>query len=418
MTLHETLAALRGATYNGRRALTFRVVENARPNEAAAAPVVEFSSVPAAAHLALPVAGGDASSTPGGAVGTSTFDAGALDEFARAYQKWQASSPYLPARITIGETEVLAGTSIDTLGRPVERSTWFAESDPILKIAAEREAVVHDTVALVTGAAQGFGFEIARSLAHAGAQLVLADLNEDGAASRAAELNDSVGRACAAAVRVDVTDEESVATMVERATELYGGLDLVVSNAGVLKAGSVKELAREDFDFVTRVNYTGFFLVTKHASRLLARQNAASLAIAGAPYFSDIIEINSKSGLAGSNKNGAYAGSKFGGIGLVQSFALELVADNIKVNAVCPGNFFDGPLWSDPERGLFVQYLNAGKVPGATSIADVRRAYEEKVPMGRGATGIDVTRAILYIVEQRYETGQAVPVTGGQQMLR
>jgi sorbitol-6-phosphate 2-dehydrogenase len=136
-----------------------------------------------------------------------------------------------------------------------------------------------------------------------------------------------------------------------------------------------------------------------------------------AGYFSDIIQINSKSGLEGSNKNGAYAGGKFGGIGLTQSFAMELVADNIKVNAICPGNFFEGPLWSDPDRGLFVQYLNTGKVPGAKTIADVQAFYEAKVPMGRGCRGADVAKAIYYAVEQNYETGQAIPVTGGQIML-
>jgi sorbitol-6-phosphate 2-dehydrogenase len=207
--------------------------------------------------------------------------------------------------------------------------------------------------------------------------------------------------------------------MFETVATRYGGVDLVVSNAGVLKAGSVKELSAQDFGFVTSVNYQGFFLVSKHAARLLALQNrAADSSGAPRPYYTDILEINSKSGLVGSNKNGAYAGSKFGGIGLVQSFAMELVEDNIKVNAVCPGNFLDGPLWSDPDRGLFVQYLRAGKVPGAKTVADVRAAYEARVPMKRGCTGADVVRAILYVVEQDYETGQAVPVTGGQEMLR
>jgi sorbitol-6-phosphate 2-dehydrogenase len=134
-------------------------------------------------------------------------------------------------------------------------------------------------------------------------------------------------------------------------------------------------------------------------------------------YMTDIVAISSKSGLEGSNKNGAYAGAKFGTIGLAQSFALELVAENIKVNSVCPGNFLDGPLWSDPDRGLFVQYLAAGKVPGAKTLEDVRRFYESKVPLNRGCRTVDVVRAICYIVEQKYETGQAVPVTGGQVML-
>jgi len=96
---------------------------------------------------------------------------------------------------------------------------------------------------------------------------------------------------------------------------------------------------------------------------------------------------------------------------------MELAPYNIKVNGICPGNFLDGPLWSDPERGLFIQYLNAGKVPGAKTVADVRRFYESKVPMNRGCLPIDVARAVMYCVEQKYETGQAVPVTGGQVML-
>ena len=96
---------------------------------------------------------------------------------------------------------------------------------------------------------------------------------------------------------------------------------------------------------------------------------------------------------------------------------MELVEDNIKVNSICPGNFFDGPLWSDPKNGLFVQYLSTGKVPGAKTVEDVKRFYEAKVPMRRGCEAEDVVKAILYLVDQKYETGQAVPVTGGQVML-
>jgi sorbitol-6-phosphate 2-dehydrogenase len=168
-----------------------------------------------------------------------------------------------------------------------------------------------------------------------------------------------------------------------------------------------------EFDAVTRVNYRGYFLCVRQAAPILARQHRARTG-----YWGDIIEINSKSGLVGSSRNFAYSGSKFGGIGLTQSFALELVDDGIKVNAICPGNFLDGPLWSDPDNGLFVQYLREGKVAGAKTIDDVRKFYEAKVPMGRGCTPEDVLEALYYVVAQKYETGQAIAVTGGQVMLR
>ena len=214
------------------------------------------------------------------------------------------------------------------------------------------------------------------------------------------------------AVAVNVTDEASVKDMVNKVVANYGGLDIFVNNAGIVKAGSLKEMQKGPFEFVTAVNYTGYFLCAKYASAVMQLQNSV------APnYMMDIIQINSKSGLEGSNKNFAYAGSKFGGIGLTASFALELAPYNIKVNSICPGNFLNGPLWSDPEKGLFVQYLHAGKVPGAKTVEDVRKFYESKVPLGRGCETIDVARAIMYIVEQEYETGQAIPVTGGQIML-
>jgi sorbitol-6-phosphate 2-dehydrogenase len=299
-----------------------------------------------------------------------------------------------------------------------------------------RSNVMAGRIAVVTGAAQGFGENIAREFTRAGAYVVLADLNEEGAQKVANQLNRERGATAALAAGVDVSSEESVRELINTVVDTLGGIDLLISNAGVLKAKPVREFDVESFDFVTSVNYKGFFLCTKHGADTMALQNAGRQAtvraLAGselgesasavdgrnAAYFTDIIQINSKSGLEGSNKNAAYAGSKFGGIGLVQSFAKELVEESIKVNAVCPGNFFDGPLWSDPETGLFVQYLRAGKVEGAQTVEDVKRAYEAKVPFGRGCRAEDVVRAIYYIVEQEYETGQAVPVTGGQVMMR
>ena len=278
--------------------------------------------------------------------------------------------------------------------------------------AAQRSDVVKNRIALVTGGAQGIGEEIARNLAAAGALVFIADLNLDGAKKLAENINAVEKRTAAIAAEVNVSSEDSVEKMINAIALSAGGLDLCVSNAGVLKAGSVLEQELSDFKFVTDINYTGFFVICKFAGRLLRVQS-----LAAPSWKTDIIQVNSKSGLEGSNKNGAYAGGKFGGLGLVASFAMELIEYGIKVNAICPGNFLDGPLWSHPEKGLFVQYLRTGKVPGAKSINDVRAFYEAKVPMKRGCTGIDLVRAIFYIVEQEYETGQAVPVTGGQIML-
>ncbi len=394
--LTTILPALRGAGWDGTRCRTLRLLP---PTEKPA-----LSKSKNAAEIL-------------------SVDEGMTDptEIAEHYRQHVAQTKTHPRRIVVGEQMILAGPAADQLDVATASSSSEEQTvkDTVTVAATTRDQVMHNRIAIVTGAAQGFGYEIARGLAAAGAQVVLADLNLEGAQAAAATLNSQFQRDVHWAVPVDVTREDSVQEMVEAVVANYGGFDLVVSNAGVLKAGSVKELAAKDFEFVTRVNYEGFFLMTKHCASVLDVQNrAAATVLPDVPLQTDIVEINSKSGLIGSNKNGAYAGSKFGGIGLVQSFALELIEDNVKVNAICPGNFFDGPLWSDPERGLFVQYLRAGKVPGAQTIDDVRASYEARVPMKRGCTGADVVRAIIYVVEQPYETGQALPVTGGQEMLR
>jgi NAD(P)-dependent dehydrogenase (short-subunit alcohol dehydrogenase family) len=280
--------------------------------------------------------------------------------------------------------------------------------EPVLTVNGR----VQDKIVIVTGGAQGFGGGIAELMYAQGANVVIADLNEEAGGKMAELLNEKKQSNQAYFIKADVTNPVSVEAMVAETVRYFGGLDVIISNAGILRAGGLDEMTPETFSLMTDVNYNGYFLCAKYASAVMKVQ-----ARYRKDYFTDIIQINSKSGLKGSNRNFAYAGGKFGGIGLTQSFAMELMPSRIKVNSICPGNFFEGPLWSDPEKGLFVQYLKAGKVPGAEDIEDVKAFYEGQVPAGRGCRVVDVVRAIFYVMEQEYETGQAVPVTGGQNML-
>ncbi|MBN1388450.1 MAG: SDR family NAD(P)-dependent oxidoreductase [Bacteroidales bacterium] len=272
--------------------------------------------------------------------------------------------------------------------------------------------LIHKTV-IITGAARGFGAGIADELSSQGANIIIADIKEEEGKKLAGDLNARARRNRAVFLSCDVSEVDSVSAMMASAVKEFGSIDVLISNAGILRAGSLDEMDADTFEMVTKVNYIGYYNCVKAVIPYMKKQHEKNPGI-----FMDIIQINSKSGLQGSLKNFAYAGSKFGGVGLTQSFALELIQYNIKVNSICPGNYFEGPLWSDPETGLFRQYLDAGKVPGAKTIEDVRVHYEKQVPMGRGCRVNDVVKAINYVIDQEYETGQAIPVTGGQVMLK
>jgi len=281
------------------------------------------------------------------------------------------------------------------------------------KVAAKASTGrVEGKTIIVTGAAQGFGEGIARNLMKEGANVVVADLNEEVGSQTAARFNETAGSNRAIFVKTNVADMDSLHNLIRQTILNFGALDVFVSNAGVLRAGGLEAMTPENFGFVTNINYNAYFYCAKVASHIMKIETSHD-----PEYFADIIQVNSKSGLRGSKANFAYAGGKFGGIGLTQSFALELAPFRVKVNSICPGNFYDGPLWSNPEKGLFVQYLAAGKVPGAKTVKDVKDYYLAQVPMRKGCNPEDVTKAILYAIEQTGETGQAIPVTGGQVML-
>lgn len=309
--------------------------------------------------------------------------------------------------LSFGGTHPMTQQQIDFI------DNWEVENYRRSVAAVASSGRAENKTIIVTGAAQGFGEGIAEILLREGANIVVADLNENVGKATVERFNSITKSNRALFVRTNVAEIPSIENLIHQTVCNFGGVDCFVSNAGVLRAGGLEEMTPEDFDFVTKINYNAYFYCTKVVSRVMKLQTKH----AHPGYYADVVQINSKSGLRGSKANFAYAGGKFGGIGLTQSFALELAPFRIKVNSVCPGNYYEGPLWSDPERGLFVQYLNAGKVPGAKTIDEVKSFYLSQVPMRKGCTPEDVTKGVLYLMDQCGETGQALPISGGQVML-
>ena len=258
---------------------------------------------------------------------------------------------------------------------------------------------LQNKVALVTGGAQGLGAAISLRLAREGCDVAIADINEESSTATAEKIAQETGRRTIA-LKMDVTDEAQVQAGFARAVEAYGRLDICVANAGILIAEEITEFPAEKWRAVMNVNLFGYFLVAREAARIMKPQGKGA-----------IIQINSKSGKKGSFKNSAYAASKFGGIGLTQSIALDLAESGVRVNAVCPGNLLDSPLWVD---SLYKQYA---KKLGITE-AEVRQRYVDQVPMKRGCTYEDVCNVVVFLASDQssYMTGQAINVTGGQEM--
>jgi sorbitol-6-phosphate 2-dehydrogenase len=248
--------------------------------------------------------------------------------------------------------------------------------------------------AVITGAAQGLGQALAQRLDAEGAQVVVGDMNLEGARETAAQLTNG------AAFSLDVSSYADCERFIADAMGVLGGsIDILVSNAAILLSGAIEEFDADKWRKVIDVNLCGCYNICKAAVPHMKEKGGA------------IIQINSKSGKKGSFRNSAYAASKFGGIGLVQSLALELAPYNLRVNAICPGNLLDSPLWVN---SLFKQYAKNQGI----SEEQVRQKYIDQVPLKRGCTYEDVANVLTFLAsdEASYMTGQAVNVTGGQQM--
>lgn len=258
-------------------------------------------------------------------------------------------------------------------------------------------------VAIITGGAQGLGQAICMRLASEGCHVVVADINFEKAQQTADLVKATYPAQKVLAAMVDVTNEDQVEKMVKLAEDSFGRVDILIANAGILIAEEISEFPAEKWKAVIMVNLFGYFLCAKHVSKIMKKQHSGV-----------IIEINSKSGKKGSFKNSAYAASKFGGIGFTQSIALDLAEFGIRVNAICPGNLLNSPLWNDGPNSLFKQYARKWDI----TEDEVRNKYIDQVPMKRGCTFDDVCNVVVFLASDQasYMTGQSINVTGGQEM--
>ena len=249
-------------------------------------------------------------------------------------------------------------------------------------------------VAVVTGASQGLGEALALRLDKEGCKVAVCDINYDGAQSVASKLSEGL------ALAVDVTNFAQLQDAAKAVIEKWGKVDILICNAAIVKSGDIFNLSPEAFSLVTNINLNGYFNTVKAFAPYMLEAKSGS-----------IIQINSKSGRKGSFKNGAYAASKFGGVGLTQSLALEFAESGVRVNCICPGNLLNSPLWVN---SLFKQYaLNQG-----ITEEEVRAKYINQVPMKRSCEYKDIEDAMVFLASEysSYMTGQAINVTGGQQM--
>ena len=249
-------------------------------------------------------------------------------------------------------------------------------------------------VALVTGAAGGIGSVTARALIDGGAKLALVDRDERQLEQLADEL--LAGGVSKTDIRIrtaDVTSSDNIVAAVTDAVETFGGLDIVFNNAGIEGAvARLEDYDEETFERVLRVNVIGVWLTMKFAIPALRNSGGGS-----------IINTSSGLGLVGIPGLGAYVASKHAVVGLTRTAALELAAENIRVNAICPGPI--GTRMMDS-----IEDLSGFDEPGTA-----RELYEASVPMGRYGTPEEVAQLVCFLGSEAssFITGTAFPIDGG-----
>lgn len=243
-------------------------------------------------------------------------------------------------------------------------------------------------IAMITGAASGIGEATGRLFADEGAAVLIVDQNSQAGERVTREIVDRGGRAVF--IRADVSSGADMRASMERAEELFGGLDVLVNNAAVQLLAKLTETSEEDWDRVQNVNLKGVFLGCKYAIPLMVKRGGGS-----------IINVASVLGFVGDPDLAAYCAAKGGVIALTKVAALTYGPDKVRVNCVCPG---------DVETPLVTAYFGQSPDPAAQ-----RRMIAEKYALRRIADPGEVARLIVFLASQEssFMTGASVVIDGG-----
>lgn len=246
-------------------------------------------------------------------------------------------------------------------------------------------ARLENKVAIVTGAASGFGEGIARRFAEEGAKVVVADLNVKGAERVAGDIGEA-----AVAVRTDVSLRAEVEAMVATAMEAFGRVDVMVNNAGYThRNGDMLKVEEETFDLITAVNMKAIYHAARAVVPIMERQGGGV-----------ILTTASTAGLRPRPGLTWYNASKGWAITATKSMAIELAPKNIRVNCLCP---------VAGETGMLEKFMGA-------DTPEIREKFRSSIPLGRFSTPLDIANAALFLVsdEAALITGVAMEVDGGR----
>ena len=260
-------------------------------------------------------------------------------------------------------------------------------------------------VALITGGARGIGAGIVKSFLDAGYQVMIGDIGLKTEKSKwtykLAESSDIEAirrefKHCEACF-VDVTDSKCCLDAVKKTIDVFGQLDVLVNNAGVIDSGPVESFSEENWDRIFDVNAKGIFLMSKASLPALKQSDNAS-----------IINTASIAGKRGHARMSAYCGSKFAAIGITQSLASELAPEGIRVNAICPG-IVGTAMWLD-------HLLPTNAAEYSDKNQELEEMMQERIPLGRTQSTQDMGEAALYLATAKNVTGISLSVCGGLEM--